>query len=113
MRRRERGLGLVGLILASAVVVALGAVLMRVVPTVIEYQAVQRAAQRAAQGNTVAEVRSLFDKAAAIDNITSVKGADINVTKAGNAVVVSFAYTKEIHLAGPAWLVMKYEGSSR
>lgn len=113
MRRRERGLGLVGLILASAVVVALGAVLMRMVPTVIEYQAVQRAAQRAAQGNTVAEVRSLFDKAAAIDDIHSIKGSDLEISKQNDRVIVEYAYEREIHLVGPAWLVMRYSGRSK
>lgn len=113
MRRRERGLGLVGLILVSAAVVALGAVLMRVVPTVIEYQAVQRAAQRAAQGNTVAEVRSLFDKAAAIDDIQSIKGRDLEISKQNDQVIVEYAYEREIHLAGPAWLVMRYSGRSK
>ena len=113
MRRRERGLGLVGLILASAVVVALGAVLMRVVPTLIEYQAVQRAAQRAAQGNTVAEVRSLFDKAAAIDDIQSIDGRDLEISKQNDRVIVEYAYEREIHLVGPAWLVMRYSGRSK
>ncbi|OSZ67545.1 DUF4845 domain-containing protein [Hydrogenophaga sp. IBVHS2] len=110
---RQRGLTFVGLLVVGILVALAALVAAQVFPTYVEYLAVQKASVKASQGSTVAEVRSLFDKAAAIDNITSVKGADINVTKAGNAVVVSFAYTKEIHLAGPAWLVMKYEGSSR
>ena len=112
-QHRQRGLTLVGLLVVGILVALASLVAAQVFPTYVEYLAVQKASVKASQGSTVAEVRSLFDKAAAIDNITSVKGADINVTKAGNAVVVSFAYTKEIHLAGPAWLVMKYEGSSR
>ena len=31
----------------------------------------------------------------------------------GDKVVVSFAYQREIHLAGPAWLTLKYEGSTK
>ena len=30
-----------------------------------------------------------------------------------DVVVVSFAYEREIHLAGPAYLTLKYEGKSR
>lgn len=113
MRARERGLGLISLILVSAVVVALGAVLVRIVPTVVEYQSVQRAAQRASQGGTVAEVRSLFDKAAAIDDISSLQGRDLEISKQNDRVIVEFAYEREIHLAGPAWLVMRYSGRSK
>lgn len=117
MKTRERGLGLVSLILVSAMVVALGAVLVRIVPTVIEYQSIQRAAQRAAQrasqGGTVAEVRSLFDKAAAIDDISSIDGRDLEISKQNDRVIVEFAYEREIHLAGPAWLVMRYSGRSK
>ena len=113
MKRQERGLGLVGLILVSAMVAVFGLVLVQVVPTVIEYQTIQRAAQRAAQGNTVAEVRSLFDKAAAIDDIHSIDGRDLEISKESDRVIVEFAYQREIHLAGPAWLVMRYSGRSK
>jgi len=112
-QQRQRGLTFVGLLVVGILVALAGLVAAQVFPTYVEYLAVQKASVKASQGSTVAEVRSLFDKAAAIDNITSVRGTDITVTKAGNAVVVSFSYSKEIHLAGPAWLVMKYEGSSR
>ncbi len=64
-------------------------------------------------GTSVAEVRSIFDKAAAIDNIKSVNGKDIEVTKEGDKIVVSFAYQREIHLAGPAYLTLKYAGRSK
>lgn len=113
MKRQERGLGLVGLILVSAMVAVFGLVLVQVVPTVIEYQTIQRAAQRAAEGNTVAEVRNLFDKAATIDDIHSIDGRDLEISKENDRVIVEFAYEREIHLAGPAWLVMRYSGRSK
>ena len=71
------------------------------------------AAKKAAAGSTVADVRSIFDKAAQIDDITSISGKDLEVGKDGNRVVVSFDYSREVHLAGPAYLVMKYEGRSQ
>ena len=54
------------------------------------------------------EVRSIFDKAAAIDNISSITGKDLEVTKENDKMVVRFAYQREIHLAGPAYLTLKY-----
>ena len=37
-----------------------GVVLAQVIPTVIEYQAIGKAANKAAEGNTVPEVRALL-----------------------------------------------------
>jgi Tfp pilus assembly protein PilE len=113
MKNRQRGLTFIGLVSVSVVVAGLGLVLVQVVPTLIEYQAISKAAKRAAGGSTVAEVRTLFDKAATIDDFTSVKGSDLDISKDNDRVIVKFAYEREIHLAGPAWLVMRYSGSSQ
>jgi len=113
MRRQQRGVTFLGMIFVGIVIAAVGVVAAQVVPTVIEFQAVQNAVNRAAQGQTVAEVRSTFDKYASIDDISSVKAKDLQISKENDKVVVAFAYEREIHLAGPAWLVMRYTGRSR
>ena len=111
-KSRQRGISLFTLIFILAVLGMVGAVAMRAFPSVLEYQAALKAINRAKDESTVAQVRSAFDKAADIDNITSIKGKDLEVTKEGDKVVVSFAYEKEYHLFGPAWLTLKYEGTS-
>lgn len=113
MKQRQRGVTFVGLVVIGAVVAALGIVVAQLIPTLIEYQAIHKAARRAASGATVAEVRSIFDKAAAIDDISSINGRDLEISKENDQVVVAFAYEREIHLAGPAWLVMRYSGNSK
>ena len=90
-----------------------GVVLAQVIPTLIEYQAITKAANKAKEGTTVPEVRAIFDRAQAIDDFKSVSGKDLDVKKDGDKVVVSFAYDREIHLFGPAYLVLKYQGQSR
>lgn len=113
MPSRQRGFSLLGLIFVGGVLAVIGLVGAQVFPTFIEYQAILKAANKASAGGTVPEVRKLFDASATIDNIQSVKGSDLDVTKDGDKVVVAFAYQREIHLAGPAWLTMKYSGRSR
>jgi hypothetical protein len=103
----------IGLLVVGGLLAVTGVVVAQAIPTVIEYQAVLKAVNKAKDGNTVAEVRSIFDKATAIDNITSITGKDIEVTKENDKVVVRFAYQREIHLAGPAYLTLKYAGQSR
>ncbi len=111
--QQQRGLTFVGFLIVGAFLAFSGVIVAQVVPTYIEFMAVHKAAKKAATGSTVAEVRTLFDNAAQIDNINSLSGKDLEIGKEGDQVVVSFAYSREIHLAGPAYLVMKYEGSSR
>ncbi len=113
MRHHQRGITFLGLVVIGAVLVFGAVVGMQVFPTYTEFLAIQKAAQKSSGGSTVPEVRSIFDKAATIDYITSISGKDLDVRKDGDKVVVSFAYQREIHLGGPAYLVMKYEGSSR
>ena len=113
MRHQQRGITFLGLIFVGAVLGSLILVGMQVFPTAVEYMAINKAVKKAAAGSTVAEVRTIFDKAAQIDDISSIKGADLEVTKSGDQVVVNFAYQREMHLAGPAYLLLKYQGSSR
>lgn len=113
LKRQQKGLTFLGLIIVGVLLALSGLVAAQVFPTYIEYVAVQKAAKKASAGTTVAEVRSIFDKAAAIDDIRTISGRDLTVGKEGDQVVVSFEYQREIHLAGPAWLVMKYAGKSQ
>ena len=113
-RTRQSGISFIGLLFVVGVLACLGVVGAQVFPTAVEYQAILKASQKAAnEGNSVADVRTIFTKAADIDNITSVNGKDIGVTKDGDKIVVSFAYNKEIHLFGPAFLLIKYAGQSK
>ena len=113
LKQQQQGLTFVGLLFVGILLAFAGVTLAQVVPTYIEYMAVQKAVQKASVGTTVAEVRSTFDKAAQIDDITTITGKDLDIGKQGDKVVVSFNYSREIHLVGPAFLVMKYTGSSQ
>ena len=113
LKTRQRGISFFGLIVVMIVLAALGLVGAQVFPTALEYQAILKAVNKAKDGNTVHQVREIFDKAADIDNISSIQGKDLTITKNGDQVVVAFAYDKEIHLAGPAYLLIKYRGQSR
>lgn len=113
LKRQQQGLTFFGLIIVGALLAYSGVVLAQVAPTYIEFVAIQKAVDKAASGSTVAEVRTIFDKAAQIDDIRTIAGKDLTVGKEGDRVVVSFAYVREIHLVGPAHLVMKYQGRSK
>ena len=97
----------------GGILVFLGIVGAQVLPTYIEYLAIAKAVNKVKDSGTPVEARKDFDKAGQIDDIKSISGKDLVFTQEGNATVISFAYTREIHLGGPAYLVMKYAGRSK
>lgn len=112
-KKRQSGLTFLGLLVVGILLAFTGVIVAQLVPTYIEFMAIEKAVQKASGGTTVAEVRQLFDKAAQIDDIRSISAKDLEVGKEGDRVVVSFDYQREVHLGGPAYLVMKYQGRSK
>jgi Domain of unknown function (DUF4845) len=113
LKSRQRGISFIGLLIIAAVLAFAGVIGAQAVPTVIEFQAIKKAAHKAAnEGATPADVRRIFDKSQAIDDFKSIAGKDLDVTKAGDKVVVGFAYNKEIPIGGPAFLLLKYAYST-
>ena len=113
MKRQQRGISFIGLLFVCVFLVCVGILAAQVLPTLIEFQNITKAVNRAKEGSTVVEVRTLFDKSAQIDDIKSITGKDLEITKEGDKTVVAFAYTREIHMAGPAFLLLKYNGKSK
>jgi len=114
---RQRGLSLIGLLFWGAVVACVAVVGMKVFPTVAEYYTVQRVVNRIAAGNpaTVPQVRAEFDHAKQVEyGIQSITSSDLVVSKDGNdKVVIEFSWDKEVDIAGPVYLLIKYRGKSR
>jgi hypothetical protein len=97
------------------VILVFGAlVTLKVFPTVTEYLAIKRAVVKArADGSDPQTIRNAFDRAAAIDDITSLTGKDLQITREpGGSYAVSFVYEKRIPLAGPASLLLEYRGDA-
>jgi hypothetical protein len=113
LKSRQRGITFIGLLFVGGVLAVTGVIVAQVIPTLIELQAIHKAVNKAREGGSVQEIRTIFDKAAQIDDIKSIGARDLEVTKNGDKVVIRFAYEREIHLAGPAWLTMKYSGQSK
>jgi hypothetical protein len=109
----QRGISFIGLLFVVGVLACAGVLAAQAFPTVVEYQAILKAAQKAAAGNTVPEVRDIFQRASDVDDIHSISAKDLDISKNGDKVVVKFAYNKEIHMFGPAYLLLKYAGQTK
>ena len=113
LKTTQRGVSFIGLLFVAGVLACAGVLAAQAFPTFIEYQAIVKAAEKAKAGGSVPEVRQIFDKAAQVDDFKAISGKDLDITKNGDKVVVKFAYNKEIHMAGPTYLLIKYEGQTK
>ena len=86
MAGRQQGLGLMALIFVLALLVVVALFAMKVIPSYLEYRAAKTA----------------------IDDINALKSTDLEITKDGNAVVISFAYRKEVQLFPNVGLYIDY-----
>jgi hypothetical protein len=114
-RRAPRGLTLIGLLFWAGLVACVGYLVVRTVPTIVEYRTIARLVSQVAAANppTVGDARNSFDKQREVEyGINSVTGKDLSVTKENDKVVIGFSYDKEIPLYGPVRLLIKFEGQS-
>lgn len=116
IRRRQRGITLMGLLLWAIIIGFVALMSMRVLPTVNEFFTIQKAVNKlAGEGlTTVPEIRAAFERTKEIEySIQSVSGKDLDITKENDKVVISFAYDKEVEIMSPVYLLIKYQGSSK
>ena len=101
MRKRQTGISLLGLIFGSFVLVVAALLAMKLVPSYIEYFNAKKAIYSIVNENpegSVTDVRKSFEARATIDDITSVRPADLEIRKDRGLLVVAFSYRKEIRL---------------
>lgn len=114
MPSRQRGISLIGLLFWGVILAFLAIVGAKVFPTVLEYQATLKAVNKIAASNpaTVAAARQEFDRIKAVEYSIQLTPAELDITKENDKVRIAFAFQRELHLGGPAYLLMKYEGQS-
>ena len=116
MRNRQGGVSFLVVFLIG-VVLALGAVgAMKVAPAYMDYATAKKAitaiAANEGRSGSVADIRRAFDRRSAIDNITVVTPADLEISKDSGEVVISFAYTKKIPLFSNVSLLIDFSAST-
>lgn len=111
---RQRGLSLVSLIFVGVIIVFLLAIGAKSVPAMTEYFAIDRAVQKVAgEGQTVRDIRNAFDRYATVDDIHSISSKDLDITKDGDKVIVSYAYSYSIPILDNVRIVIDFAGSNR
>ena len=115
MRKDQRGLTLTGLIVSAIILVLVVLLGMKVGPPYFEFFSAKKLiTQVANEGKTaVGDIRQSFDLKSGIADVTTVKSTDLEITKEGNEVVISFTYRKEIPLFGNAGIYLDFAADSK
>jgi hypothetical protein len=117
MQHTQRGLSLGGLFVWLFIIIAAALLGMKLIPPYMEFATARNAIQAIAADRvgttTPQEVRRAFTNRAIIDDITAVKAADLDITKEGGELVISFAYRKEVPLFNNVGVYMDFAASSK
>lgn len=114
-RRAQRGLSMIAFLFVAAVIVVVAIIGFRMMPSYVEYFTIQKAVEqslREAPDPQPAVVRKAFEKFIAADYIDSVRAADLQIQREGNAMVASVAWQKQLHMVGNVSLLLDFEVSA-
>jgi len=113
--KMQTGVSILALIAILILVSVIALFAMKVVPSFLEFRAARGAIEAIAKDMPTAtpgELRRAFENRSNIDDINSIKPADLEISKDGNQAVISFAYRKEIPLFKNVGLYINYEASA-
>lgn len=117
MRRQQHGMTLSRLLVIAVVLAILSLLGMKVAPEYYEHRqivgAIRKVAANAPAEASVKQIRDAFDRQANVDYIKAIDSTDLEVSKEGGKVVISFAYEKRIPLVANVSLLLDFKGSSR
>ena len=115
MRKQQHGVSIMGLLTVLVLVIVVALFGMKVIPPVMEYRTAKGTIQAVARSGVTnaADARRAFDNRAAIDNVGSLQAKDLEITRDGNAVVIAFAYRKEIPLFTGVGLYLDFAANSK
>ena len=112
---RQAGVTLSGLFVTLFVLIVAALLAMKLIPAYIEYGTAKKAIEaiaRERQATTPQEVRRAFEARSAIDDISAIKAADLEITRQGNETVIAFAYRKEVPLFANLGVYIDFAASS-
>ena len=114
MRNGQYGISIMGLITGLVIVIVLALFGLKVIPSYLEFRNIKAAIEIVAkQAQTPADVRRAFEARATIDDIKSIKAADLEIQREGTQLVIAFAYRKEIQLFTGVGLYIDYAADSK
>ena len=115
--KQQRGLSLMGLLIVSAVLVVVALIGFKLLPAYIEYFTIKRvigdiASGSEVRGGTLRDATTAFQRRAQIDDITSIKASDLEITKQGEGFSIVAAYQRCVPLFANISVCIDFETSA-
>ena len=116
-RKRQHGVSLIGMLLWGIVVVFVALLVMKLLPAYVEYFTIKKVLVDIGQEPGIktmsnASIRDKFLKRCQIDNIHSVKPADLDIQHDQGVTIVSADYQFQTKLVGNISLLVDFNASS-
>ncbi|TAH49323.1 MAG: DUF4845 domain-containing protein [Betaproteobacteria bacterium] len=114
--KRQSGLSLISVLIVGGLAAFAILIGFRTVPAVNEFMAVERIvgvlAQEGNNGASVLELRRGFDRRREVDDVSSVTGADLDISKDGNRTVIEVEYERKVPVVANVSLLIEFHASS-
>jgi hypothetical protein len=117
LAHRQRGVGIVGLIMIAMGIVFVAILGMKLIPAYIHNAQIAQIFKAMShdpslQGATVKDIKESYIKRADISYITDIRADDIEIIKGDGMLSVSASYAVKIPLVGNITLVLDFNPSS-
>jgi hypothetical protein len=114
---RQYGISIPALLVTAGILGFLAVIAAKVVPEYSEYMDILRevkavAADSAVSSGSVRDIKTAFAKRADVNYIKSITAEDLDISKDNGQLVISFAYSRKVHLFYNASLLLEFEGST-
>jgi len=116
MHNQQSGVSLSGLLVIAVLLIAVSLLGLKLAPAYMEFRTIRSTVIAVAQEQkaaSVTDIRRAFDRRANIDGIETITGADLEVTKEGGEVQLTFAYRKEVPLFANVGIYIEFAGGSK
>lgn len=116
MRKRQQGVSLMGLIIGAVILILAVLLFMKIFPPYMEFFTAKKFITQIAQeqrGGTVLDIRRSWQLKTAIEDVKSINEKDLEITKEGGEVVISFSYRKDVPLFANVGVYLDFAASSK
>ena len=115
--RHQKGLTLISLLFWGVIIIFIALLAMKLIPAYMEYFTIQKILTDIGNDPNIksmsnGEIRDKFNKRAMIDNISTVKAADLDIGRDGGQTIVSVEYPFQTKLVGNISLLVDFSASS-
>ena len=115
---RQKGVSMLAMVSILVVLIIVGLLGIKIGPPYVEFLQIKKALAGIVESGevrtgSVNDVRKAFDRRASVDNISVISSEDLEISKDGGDLLITFAYPKKVPLFGNVSLLFDFAGSSK